>query len=290
MHDDVSSYVQFHHPQGRGYEEAATLLPQPVWADRLCNGSCASAFGLKVVSDEKHGDALQFCNGEESFVVYPKFGASLQNWRRSGNVLIPDVIENFLQRDSLPGGYRSYTAAGGFRAIWAMGTHSNPCILWQHPWDWSIVEQSQDKVEVTLTLKLPSGAFAISITTERGLPGFACEARCVNYLEHAFGAFNFNLPLFFGLDDLTAMKLSWTDHDKTHDVSVAERAVGAFWIPALGALTIRCPTFALRIDPEPEQIAGYFVDWNVGFLTPDLHGAYRPLKVGQETVARWSLR
>jgi hypothetical protein len=289
VRDDVASYVQYHHPQGRGYQHAATLQPQPDWPAPSIN-AFGSTFGINVVSDEKHGDVLQFFNGEESFIVYPRFGASLQSWQRSGSVIIPGTLERLLKRGMLPGGYRSYTAAGGFRVVWAMGTHSNPCILWQHPWAWSITEQTQETVAVELKLELPHGAFVIVITIARGTSGFAYEARCVNQLEHAYGAFNFNLPLPLSLEDLSNMKFMWDDPERAHEVTVAGCAESAFWIPASGALTLRRPNWDLHIDSVPEQTSGYFVDWGAGFITPDLHGVYQPLKIGQETVARWHFK
>jgi hypothetical protein len=291
VQDNAASYIQYHYPQGRGYENASRAQVQSDWAAAVPAEAYVSnsAFGLKVVSDNRRGELLQFFNGEESFVVYPKFGASLQDWQCDGKTIILDSMESFLKRNMLPGGYRSYAAVGGFRPIWALGTHSNPCILWQYPWNWRISEQTRDNVAVELKLELPHGDFSIVITVERGKPGFAYEARCVNKLEHTYGAFNFNLPIPFSLDDLMNMKLVWNDDGKTHEMTVAGQAESAFWIPAGGPLEIRQTDRILHIDAAPEKTAGYFVDWNAGFVTPDLHGVYRPLKIGEETVTRWHL-
>jgi len=288
---NVASYRQSHYPQGLGYECAANPARPRDWSVAPTTTTTNEiAFGLTVARDERRGEVLQFGNARESFVVYPRYGASLQDWQHAGTTIIPATLEKFLQRDARPGGYRSYAAAGGFRPIWAMGTHSNPCILWQHPWTWRIVTQTPAQVAVELKLELPHGIFTVGIAIERGQPGFMYEARCVNRLEHAFGAFNFNLPLAFGLDDLTNLKLVWSDHGQPREATVAGQGESAFWIPARGPLTMRRPGGSLHIDAAAAQTAGYFVDWNVGCITPDLHGIYRPLEVGEETVTSWRFR
>lgn len=288
--ESLASHGRFHYPQGRGHERAAAPLPERDWPSpaHFIAPRGDSGFGVCVTADAQRGDVLGFRNGEERFILYPRFGASLQDWRRGDAVLIRDGMEAFLRRGMLPGGYRSYTAAGGFRPIWALGAHSNPCILWQHPWQWAIQEQTAERVRVALHLRLPQGAFSLCVGIARNQPGFSYEARCINALEGAFGAFNFNFPLAFGLNDLTDMSFSWEEGVERR-LSVAEAGESALWIPARGALTIHHPRYALRIEAAPERTAGYFVDWGAGFITPDLRGVYQPLTVGQETTARWQL-
>lgn len=290
--DDRASYAQYHYCEGDGYENLLNPPPQLPWPTNFTISEMPepSSFGIYVTHDAERGDMLRFCNGDESFVVYPKFGASLQQWQRSGNILIPSGISDFLKNPRRPGGYRSYSAVGGFRVIWALGTHSNPCILWQYPWEWSVEEQADGPSQATLRLVLPHGIFRIVIAMERGVPGFSYEVRCINQLDTTFGAFNFNLPLAFGADDPNDMKLSWSEDRSLRECTIASVARSGFWIPASGSLTIHHPRRPLRIEASLRETAGYFVDWGRGFMTPDLRGRYRKLVAGEETVARWSFR
>lgn len=291
--DDIASYSQFHFPQGRGYDHVAKGYDRPQWPAgplKATRRSDAIPFGLKITSDPKAGDVLQFFNGNESFEVYPKFGASLQNWCSGDNVIIPGSMEGFLKRDALPCGYRSYAAAGGLRSIWGFGTHSNPCILWQHPWRWSVVEQTSDRVAVELSAEFVHVTVRVRIAIERGRTGFIYESHGSNKLEHAYGVFNFNLPLFFHLGDLDEMKLGWQENGRPRTTTLSSKAEGGFWIPARGPLTVENQTWSLTIDADAESTAGYFVDWGAGFITPDLHGVYRPLRRGDEIATRWCFK
>jgi hypothetical protein len=284
----VASYKRFHYPQGRIFD---SLSKKPVAASvsERTNSplayapGCQMPFGLEVEKHPKAGDVLRFTNGAESFVVYPQFGASLQDWRLGSDVIILEGMTRLLQRDALPGGYRSYAAAGGFRPIWALGTHSNPCILWQHPWRWRVAKQTRKNVMIELRLQLPHGSFLVRIGMERGRSGFSYEAGAINRLEHNYGAFNFNLPLPFTLEDVAALKLI----GKGKPVTIASKSQSGFWLPVRGSLTVQRPAWTLQIEASPHQTAGYFVDWGIGFITPDLHGVYRKLKPGDETIARW---
>ncbi|MEI6166917.1 MAG: family 20 glycosylhydrolase [bacterium] len=291
VQDSIASYERYHFSQGNGFKRASTQQFCPAGYDEVIKPLApvpANDFGLKVISGGPCGDILQFVNGAESFEVYPKFGASLQDWQRAGEVIIAETMGSFVTRGMQPGGYRSYSASGGLRLIWAMGVHSNPCILWQYPWEWTMLEQTPDVVCVELKLDLPHGVFAIRISIARGKTGFVYEASCINKLEHAYGAFNFNFPCSYTLQDLGEMELEW-EKDGVHcEVTVAERAENAFWIPAQGSLSLRKPGWVLRIDADPAQTAGYFIDWGANFITPDLHGVYRPLKVADRCDVRWT--
>jgi len=281
---DLASFLRFHHPLGHGYERVVQGTTGPAWPATVSTASVAQAFELRTENAPLTGDSLLFHNGDETFVVYPKFGATLQDWRQGTEVIIPNSIANFLKRNPLAGGYRSYNAAGGLRPIWALGTHSNPCILWQFPWNWKIEKKTKESIVVALAAQFSHVSVVIYISIARDHSGFNYEVRATNKLAHAYGAFNFNLPLTFDLEDLTAMKFEWQEGETT----VAAHADGVFWIPARGALTVRCPRWTLQVDAPPDQTAGYAVDWGAGFVTPDLHGVYRKLNVGEETVTRWS--
>lgn len=287
--DNVASYERFHSREGHGFEAVARPSPVPTWpsAPTQFDAKAKSPFGLTVTTDPRAGDALRFASGNGFFDVYPRYGTTLQNWCEDGEPIIPPSMDSFLKRNALPGGYRSFNAAGGFRPIWALGTHSNPCILWQHPWSWKVIEQNDQRVSVQCALSLPHGDFAVRIGIERGLRGFTYEARCTNKLAYAHGGFNFNLLLPLHEADLDGLTLSWTEDARPRSTTVASRGESAFWIPARGPLTARYRHRTIHIDAPAAETAGYFVDWGPGMITPDLHGVYRPRAVGEETVVRW---
>lgn len=91
--------------------------------------------------------------------------------------------------------------------------------------------------------------FILKIEIARERSGFRYEARARNKLEHAYGAFNFNLPLFLGLEDLTGMKMVWKENGSPRETTVAGQRQSAFWIPARGGLAVQRPGRALHIEP-----------------------------------------
>jgi len=283
--ENVASYLQFHQPEGEGYERARS-------GEARSNANAVSAnipipestFGITVRSDEERGDVVQFCNGDESFVIYPKYGATMQSWQKAGTVVIPDMLESFLKREMLPGGYRSYVAAGGFRPIWAMITHSNPCILWQYPWGWRIVEEADSVAGVEFTLSLPHGEFVLRYEIQAGRSGWICEARAVNRLPGIQATWNFNMILPADPHDLDKTFLEWAGGRTT----LAEKGQTVWWVDATEGVSVDWVVGRVEIKCEHEKTAGFFVDWFLPYVTPDLHGVYHQLAAGNELSARWS--
>ena len=128
--------------------------------------------------------------------------------------------------------------------------------------------------------------YRISIT--KGKPGFCFEARAKNSMDFAYGAFSFSLPLEFSVDAINHMVFSWQENSEQKELVLASEINSFFKIPARKELTISQKGLALKIESEEDKTAAYFVDWSSRYLTPDLHGIYRPLVKGEESKAKWT--
>jgi len=120
------------------------------------------------------------------------------------------------------------------------------------------------------------------------------ETFCTALRVAARSGFTHFIPYLENMIRLPSMEkacpaCAYTPDDWQKDeTTVAAHADSVFWIPARGALTVRGPRWTLQVDAPSDQTAGYLVDWGAGFVTPDLHGVYRKLDLGEETVTRWS--
>ncbi len=282
----LALYDRHHYPHGPLYRELCDPPPPPrAWSDAapVPPAPGAPAFGLV-----ESGGRYRFFNGDERFDIWPAYGASLEGWSVAGREVIPASIA--ARRDQLlpPGGYRSFTSCCGLRAIWALGTHSNPSILWQYPYAARIVESGPDRVVAEFTRAFPQVDIRIRVTVERGAPGFRYEVRGINRLEHARAAFNFNLPLTIGRADVEGMAMRWRAEDGSpRETTLARERVAAFALPARGPLTLAATAWTLDIEADPAETALYFVDWCPGFITPDIHGVYRPRALNEEVNVAW---
>ena len=288
---DKESYLKFHYAEGPVFKHVEEGWTRPEWPQRPLPSSekmGATAFGLRVEENPEMGAILRFENGREHFEIYPYFGASLQNWHRDGMNLLCGGISRLSKTTTHPGGYRSFAAAGGLRPIWALGTHSNPSITSQYPYDWKMIEQTSERVMVELWRSLPQVDIRLRVEIKRGESGFHYEARGINRLENAWSAFNFSLPVTFYKEDVEKVRFSWNEGRQLRETSISGEVQSAFWIPAAGNLRLVIPDVcAIQIEADSSQTAGYFVDWASGCITPDLHGVYRPRRVGEEVIARW---
>ena len=52
-------------------------------------------------------------------------------------------------------------------------------------------------------------------------------------------------------------------------------------------LLLKTPHWNMKLITPPEQSAGFAVDWGSTWMTPDLHGIYRPLEVGEVYETQW---
>ncbi len=262
----------------------------PVWGRGL--SAVKESFGLEV-DESPAGDAvLRFRNGGEVFAIDTRYGGVLQDWRLGETVLMRHSVprhQSTPRGKALPGGYRSHTGAVGFRPIWALGTHSNPCILWQHPYAWKVVESGAERVTVEVARSFYHVDYRFRIGMRRSEPGFWCEAHAINRLPGppVAAAFSFNLALALDPEDVGDLAFDWEDGGR-HRLSIAEAATGLVPISARERLDVRSSRWRVSIFSDPAETAGYEADWAPGFyVTPDLHGVYRERAPGEETVARW---
>jgi len=245
---------------------------------------------LEVSMPENAGEVVRFANGEESFYVYPKFGAVMQGWKLRNEWIIPHNLPETLKTlSALPGGYRSYAAVCGFRPIWALGTQHNPCILWNQPWDYRVTETEQTAMAVEFYRDFPHAEIRYRIRIRQGVPGFEFTATAVNKLPIVHAAFNWNLVLPLAAADLDGMKLIWTENNNEKQTTLMEQRESFFRIPATNGLKICKPAWTLTVETPADQTAGFFTDWSVSgkFLTPDLHGVYRRLGPGESCTVTW---
>jgi len=279
-------YERHHYPCGALYQSLSETVATPAWKEPsiMPREPDAPVFGVVKAANGRY----RFYNGDEQFDVWPTYGASLQGWIVAGREVIPSPLS--ARRNGLlpPGGYRSYSSLGGLRPIWALGTHSNPSILWQYPYTARIVESGADCVVAEFARDFSHVAIRVRVTIERGKPGFCYEVRGINQLDRAHVAFNFNLPLVLRRSDVESMVMQWQAEDGSHcETTIAREGAAAFSLPAQGPLTLASTEWTLKIEADPAETALYFVDWGPGFITPDIHGVYRPRALNEEVNTTW---
>ncbi len=278
---DLASYVKYHYPEGPFYDyirQGKNIAP-------LYRGN---GLHLEVDEAEPEGVMLLLCNGRERLRLYPRFGPTLQDWAIGEYQIIPHTLPAFLKRGRPQGGgYRSYSAVGGLRPIWALGTHHNPCILWQYKWDWNVLEETAERIVVELTQSFHHVDMRYRLTMVAGQPGFLIELDGVNKLPHARVGYNWNIVLDFNAGEIPHAIFKWDAEGDTRTLRVAEQLDGAFMVPAAGDLTFATSKYELLIQPETASTHGYFVDWGLTCITPDLRSNYRPVAEGETLSTRW---
>ena len=261
---ELELYHRWHCPGGPLFQAAPALTTE---------------FRLDIAT-KSLGPELKLRNGDESFVIYPDFGATLQGLEKGGFVVIPHELPAFVGRDGhLPGGYRSYTGAGGFRPIWAFGSHHNPCVLWQGPFAYK-VEEAAGVIVVRLSRSMPHVEVVYTVTVRQDVSGFGFAAEAVNQVEGAYGSFNFNLPL---CPPTRATTFRWPGGS----LRLGDVRDSFFVLPPSDKLVVDLGRAALAIESDPAQTAGFYTDWAPSFITPDLRGVYRKLREGEHYKASW---
>ncbi len=293
----LASFAKYHFSEGPLYNriKAASravpaAAPAPTPRKTVPARTGKDSFDLLVRKDPRRGEWISFTNGVESFDVYPRFGGSLQNWRAGDEIIIPGGIDERLEKGKLfeKGGYRSYTSIGGLRPIWGLGTHHNPCILWQYPYEWKIIDDTADVKTLELSRSFYHVDITYRISIQKGMSGFSYSLTAVNKLDSTYGAFNFNLPLSFCDAEIRDTSLEWEEGQQSHRLPFADVKDSFFVIPAKRSVKVRKRNYLLTIDCGDAGAAGFYVDWSTTFITPDLHGEYKPLRKGDVTEAAWT--
>ena len=282
--EEKNSYLRYHYQTGPlmiSLENASAYVETSM---AELNKQNKSNFSVNAM-EKSFGTVIKIINGDESFVVYPKYGGSLQNYRKGNISLIPHSLPGFIDTCNFePGGYRSYSGVGGFRPIWSFGSHHNPCILWQSAFDWSIDESCNDTVVIKLTKEMYHVAVEYTIIVRKDESGFIFTANAVNKIDNAYGMFSFNLPLSFSIADIATSAFNWECGGKMLLRNVRDTFVV---IPAKHFLNISKSDIELKIESNPKLTAGFYTDISPCYITPDLRGYYQKLSHGDLYSTVW---
>ncbi|MFA5393436.1 MAG: family 20 glycosylhydrolase [Candidatus Ratteibacteria bacterium] len=292
---DLALYLKYQSPFGPIYEQIKKELndngsasPLPPAKKTQKPAKVKTGFGITDEGNRETGPALRIINDDETFVVYPKFGAVIQDWHVDDVEIISHGLPDFIRENphALPGGSHSY-GTFGFRPIWALGEHQNPCIIWQYPWQHQIVESSDKRIVVEVSLSLEHVSITGRITVEKGTPGFQYDVSAENKLSDAFCAFNWHLLLSIAPENLPRTILAWEKTGKRKSITIGKQTDDGFWIDARKKLTVTTRPWKLKIETNRRQTAGFFLDWASSFFTPDIHGVYRRMKPGGKLSTTW---
>ena len=288
----LKSFLKYHYPEGKLFNELQKLnaqKPEEFQAkqkvEKPVKKRIKQEFGISV-SHEFGTPELKINNGNESFLIYPEYGASIQAYQCNGIEIIPHSMPKFMSsKPPAPGGYRSYKKVLGFRPIWAFGSHHLPCIVWQGPFQWNI-EQTSDLLKIELSREMYHVTVKYNVIVKKDSAGFGIELEACNKIEDAYGAFNFSLPLSLNNDDSALMTLE-SENTKINPVKSGDTF---FVIPPTGELLIRKPDISLAITVDKNKTAGFYTEWRVSFISPDLRSKYQKLKKGQSYNTAWHFK
>lgn len=278
--EGIESYGKYHFEEGPLY-----LRLTAASKGNLESGHPARLQNIiACVAEEKTlGIQIKVTNGDESFYLYPEYGASLQGLMKGGAEIIPHSLPDFVGKHHFqPGGYRSYSGVGGFRPIWAFGSHHNPCILWQGPFEWDIREY-ENSVAILLSRKMYHVDVEYKIVASKGRSGFRVEAVAVNKIDGACGTFSFNLPLAIGSDELTEAEIS----SESKQIKLKDIRDSFFVFPPCAKLAVKKRNLTFSIESDIAKCSGFYTDWSSSYLTPDFRGVYKKLDKGETSKVTW---
>ncbi len=279
----IESYLKYHFPEGPLFNMLNSVKNISIQISAPIKYEYDNDKFEVLVSQAFGTPELKILNGDESFLIYPEYGASIQAYRKCGIELISHSVPK--AKPLAPGGYRSYSSALGFCPIWAFGSQHNPCILWQGPFKWNIME-SADLLKIELSRDMYHVSVKYLITVKKGIAGFTLEVEACNKIDDIYGTFNFNLPLTLTPGDISATTLEW----EGKCISPVDVGDTFFVIPATGELVVRRPRISLAIAADKNKTSGFYADWRTVFITPDLRGKYQKLKAGEFYRTAWSFK
>ena len=278
------NYVINHYPEGPLYK---TFLPQVKKSSAAAKKNPAAdipdKFGIELTRDAVTGNTIRFYNNGETFVLYPDYGARLQDWRFKENILIADNLPVFLKKNPYqqPGSFRSYNSPG-FMPMWDLGTHLNPNIIWQYPWDFQIDKSDLQELSATVFRKFPHVEFRYKITVKRGIHGFKYDLEAINLMPHITASFGWN----FCLSTNQTFELIFAAGTEEKKLTEFKNDLPVF--KDCSALQIKHKNWLLNVETAADNAEGFWIDWGYGWITPDFHGKYRPLKIGETYKTSWN--
>ena len=280
----LDSFERFHYSEGPLYTQFSAMPSVSSWPRKeLASIDKCNANDFEITaSDTPFGKELRIVNGVESFNIYPDYGAALEGWTWNGHTLIENRLQRLNPEALIPGGYRSYNSAGGLRLIYSTGLHANPCIIWQHPWEWQIVANDDNEIRFECTLALRHVVTTITISVKRGESGLTYQACARNRGDVIHSALSFNLPLLLSEDDVETLRLG-----NGGTFTIPQKRRPAFWISERKNVTVLSQHWTMQVESSEEKTSGYFVDWGAGWVTPDLHGVFETLEPGQKIESCW---
>lgn len=281
-------YEQHHYPEGPLYERITKGSSKISYRVKHSVPVRDNGFGVELTHDAVTGNTICFRNGTESFVLYPDYGGRMQNWHIDGTTLTPNSLPSFLKKNpnQLPGSFKSYSSAG-FSPMWNIGTHLNPNITWNYPWKFRIDTSDPDEPAVEMFQTFSHVEIRYRVSIKKGVHGFRWHARAVNKMPHIHAAFGWN----FLLSDHDILKTTFRPDSEKEELCLLDFCTD---LPVLDCSTmiLKNPEWkwALILETDPEQSGGFGIDWGVDWMTPDLHGKYRALEVGDVYETQWNFR
>ncbi|MBR2439588.1 MAG: family 20 glycosylhydrolase [Lentisphaeria bacterium] len=270
-----------HYPEGPFYE---TFNPRPKTAaapaKKTVPADIPSGFGVDLTQDPVTGNTIRLYNEGETFVLYPDYGARLQDWRFGEHKLIANGLPAFLKKNphQKHGSFRSFNSPG-FMPMWDFGTHLNPNIIWQYAWDFKIDTSVADEISVEMFRKFPQAEIKYNVSIKKGVHGFRWDLKAVNLLPDVTASFGWNFCL--STDRTFTMKFQGKKLlDFRNDLPILNKC---------SALQVEDENFVLNVETPEEYAEGFWIDWGPGWITPDFHGKYRTLSVGETYETSWNL-
>lgn len=284
-------YLRHHQSEGPLFEGIIPKAEKNPSIPEIVLPSVRDGFCAEETNDPLTGKTIRIYNFGETFALYPDFGPLMQDWRTAEYRILPHTLPDILRRDGrqLPGSFKSFRY-NGFKPMWNIGTHLNPSILWQHPWDCSILEQNSCRIKISLQQRFIHADVSFLFTITHGQPGFRCACTAMNKKENWYGTFAWNFLLDDGQGETLDTVFRWHQKKKEQTLALSACSDDAVWLPVRDTLTISRPEWQMQITTSPKHTGGYLVDWGASWMTPDIRGEYRRLTRGEVFETAWEFR
>jgi hypothetical protein len=275
--NSVKAFKKYHYATGPLFENFSKLSSVS-HANKTTAPQISSNFDLRINTDSKLGDIIEVSNGDEKFNIYPKFGMSLQAWQKGRQWIIDNQLEEKIDHiNSVPGGYRSYSAVGGLRPVASLGSWHNPCIIWNFSYIHT-TRHTQNEISICGTLNLYHIKVECIVKIKKGHPGFEYGITAENLLDHAaVFRLGFNFPL-------SIPSQAW-DNASFNEELFQDQSTSLIRLDD-SQINISYGTQNIKIIAQNPS-DGIWMDWSNNFVTPDFRAPYVSLKPHETTSAKW---